>query len=209
MVDASAPGGFDFLGYHCERGLKWPRDQSLKELKERVREKTSRLEGRRLSQIGTDVNRSLRGWHGYFQHSQANLFTAVDGYVRRQLRSLRKSGEAIPDKDWVRRIGAGPMNGLYQFPMITGGCADGRLLSPSLSSIRWRRGCPEGGRGGALEGSYRLSSGVGITNLNTGLGSPVNRQARMPDPHLRGSGFQPDGSGGIPAARSSPLDREH
>ena len=88
MVDASAPGGFDFLGYHCERGLKWPRDQSLKELKERGREKTSRLEGRRLSQIGTDVNRSLRGWDGYFQHSQANVFTAVDGYVRRRLRSL-------------------------------------------------------------------------------------------------------------------------
>ena len=36
----------------------------------------------------TDVNRTLRGWYGYFQHSKANVFVAVDGYVRRRLRSL-------------------------------------------------------------------------------------------------------------------------
>ena len=62
VVDASAPGGFDFLGYHFERGMKWPRKQSLEKLKERVRAKTSRLDGRSLSAIVTDVNRSLRGW---------------------------------------------------------------------------------------------------------------------------------------------------
>ena len=88
VVDASAPGGFDFLGYHFERGLRWPRKQSLEQLQERVRAKTARLDGRSLSEIVTDVNRSLRGWYGYFQHRQANPFTAVDGYVRRRLRSL-------------------------------------------------------------------------------------------------------------------------
>src|SRR6185295_13930406 len=88
VVDARAPGGFDFLGYHFEGGMKWPREKSLKKLKERVREKTSRLEGRSLSQIVTDVNRSLRGWYEYFQHSKANVFTNVDGYVRRRLRSM-------------------------------------------------------------------------------------------------------------------------
>ncbi len=62
VVDASVPGGFDFLGYHFERGMKWPRQKSLMKLKERVRAKTSRLEGRSLSEIITDVNRSLRGW---------------------------------------------------------------------------------------------------------------------------------------------------
>jgi RNA-directed DNA polymerase len=64
VVDASAPGGFDFLGYHFERGMKWPRQKSLMKLKERVRAKTSRLDGRSLSQIVTDVNRTLRGWYG-------------------------------------------------------------------------------------------------------------------------------------------------
>ena len=42
VVDASAPGGFDFLGYHFERGLKWPRTKSLKKLKERVRARKPR-----------------------------------------------------------------------------------------------------------------------------------------------------------------------
>ena len=88
VVDASAPGGFDFLGYHFERGMKWPRQKSLMKLKERVRAKTSRLDGRSLSEIVTDVNRTLRGWYGYFQHSKANVFASVDGYVRRRLRSL-------------------------------------------------------------------------------------------------------------------------
>jgi RNA-directed DNA polymerase len=88
VVDARAPGGFDFLGYHFERGQRWPRPKSLEKLRERVRAKTSRLDGRSLDEIVTDVNRSLRGWYQYFQHSQANTFTAVDGYVRRRLRSL-------------------------------------------------------------------------------------------------------------------------
>ena len=88
VVDARAPGGFDFLGYHFARGLRWPRKKSLEKLRERVRAKTSRLDGRSLSDIVADVNRSLRGWHQYFQHSKANTFTAVDGYVRRRLRSL-------------------------------------------------------------------------------------------------------------------------
>jgi RNA-directed DNA polymerase len=88
IVNAAQPGGFDFLGYHFERGMKWPREKSLKKLKERVREKTPRLDGRSLKDIITDVNRTLRGWYGYFQHSKANVFPKVDGYVRRRLRSL-------------------------------------------------------------------------------------------------------------------------
>ena len=88
VVNANAPGGFDFLGYHFERGLRWPRQKSLEKLRERVRAKTSRLEGRSLNEIVTDVNVSLRGWHQYFQHSQANVFASVDGSVRRRLRSL-------------------------------------------------------------------------------------------------------------------------
>lgn len=88
IVDASVAGGFDFLGYHFERGMKWPRKKSLEKLKERIRQKTSRLDGRSLKEIVIDVNRSLRGWYQYFQHSKANVFTTVDGYVRRRLRSV-------------------------------------------------------------------------------------------------------------------------
>jgi RNA-directed DNA polymerase len=88
IVNASLPGGFDFLGYHFERGMKWPREKSLAKLKDRVREKTSRLDGRSLKVIITDVNRTLQGWFGYFQHSKANTFDHVDGFVRRRLRSV-------------------------------------------------------------------------------------------------------------------------
>ena len=88
VVNASAPGGFDFLGYHFERGMKWPRKKSLKKLRERVSEQTARTDGRSLEAIVSGVNRTLRGWYGYFQHSKGNVFASVDGYVRRRLRSL-------------------------------------------------------------------------------------------------------------------------
>ena len=88
IVNAAQPGGFDFLGYHFERGLKWPRAKSLKKLKDRLREKTPRLDGRSFKDIIAGVNRTLRGWYGYFQHSQSNVFPPVDGFVRRRLRSL-------------------------------------------------------------------------------------------------------------------------
>jgi RNA-directed DNA polymerase len=88
VVDATQRGGFDFLGYHFERGMKWPRKKSLAKLKARLRAKTARLRGRSLEVIVADVNRTLRGWYGYFQHSKANVFTNVDGFVRRRLRSL-------------------------------------------------------------------------------------------------------------------------
>ncbi len=95
VVDASQRGGFDFLGYHFERGMRWPRRKSLAKLKERLRAKTSRLDGRTLGVILQDVNQTLRGWYAYFQHSKANVFETVDGFVRRRLRSLlqwRKDG---------------------------------------------------------------------------------------------------------------------
>ena len=88
VVDATQPGGFDFLGYHFERGMKWPRQKSLLKLKDRLRAKTSRLDGRSLDEIVPDLNRTLRGWYNYFQQSQANVFESVDGYVRHRLRSL-------------------------------------------------------------------------------------------------------------------------
>jgi len=88
VVDASQPGGFDFLGYHFERGQRWPRKKSLLKLRERVRAKTARIDGRSLKVIIADVNRTLRGWYAYFQHSKGRTFGDVDGFVRRRIRSL-------------------------------------------------------------------------------------------------------------------------
>ena len=88
LVDASQAGGFDFLGYHFERGMKWPRKKSMDKLKDTIREKTRRTDGRSLKAICEDLNRTLRGWFGYFKHSKANVFESVDGYTRGRLRSI-------------------------------------------------------------------------------------------------------------------------
>jgi RNA-directed DNA polymerase len=37
VVNAAQPGGFYFLGYHFERGMKWPRQKGLMKLKPRLR----------------------------------------------------------------------------------------------------------------------------------------------------------------------------
>ena len=51
IVDASAPGGFDFLGYHFERGKRWPRTKSLKQFKDTIRSKTRRTHGQSFAAI--------------------------------------------------------------------------------------------------------------------------------------------------------------
>src|SRR2546427_2027023 len=48
IVSATERGGFDFLGYHFERGMKWPRKKSLKKFKDTIRIKTKRTNGHSL-----------------------------------------------------------------------------------------------------------------------------------------------------------------
>ncbi|MBF0528891.1 MAG: group II intron reverse transcriptase/maturase [Deltaproteobacteria bacterium] len=94
IVDASKPGGFDFLGYHFERGYKWPRDKSLKKFKDSIRAKTKRTNGHSLAAIISDVNRTLIGWFEYFKHSVKYTFQWLDQWIRMRLRSIlrRRSG---------------------------------------------------------------------------------------------------------------------
>lgn len=88
IVDASAPGGFDFLGYHFEGGTRWPRSKSLQHLKDTIRAKTKRTRGQSLSAIISDVNRTLIGWFAYFKHSHPKTFGPLDGWIRMRLRSI-------------------------------------------------------------------------------------------------------------------------
>jgi RNA-directed DNA polymerase len=87
LVDLQRPDGFDFLGYHCTRDRRWPRAKSLMKLKDAVRQKTRRSHGHSLAVIIDDVNRTVRGWFGYFQHSQRS-FVPLDGWIRMRLRSI-------------------------------------------------------------------------------------------------------------------------
>ncbi len=88
IVDCSQAGGFDFLGYHFERGLRWPREKSLAKFKEAIRQKTKRTRSGSMPQIIEQTNRTLRGWINYFKHSIANIFPDLDGWVRGRLRTI-------------------------------------------------------------------------------------------------------------------------
>lgn len=90
IVDASQRGGFDFLGYHFERGHRWPRQKSRDKFREAIRQKTRRRNPQPMSQIITEVNRTLRGWFEDFQHSIANIFEKEDRWVRQRLRTIQR-----------------------------------------------------------------------------------------------------------------------
>jgi RNA-directed DNA polymerase len=81
--------GFDFLGYTFQ-GLKhWPRKKSIDKLKDTIRVKTRRTSGKHMQCIIADVNRSLRGWFVYFQHSSYRpVFRDLDQWIRTRLRSI-------------------------------------------------------------------------------------------------------------------------
>ncbi len=88
IADASQKG-FDFLGYHFERGKRWPRDKSIKKFKDAIRTKTPRLHGQSLRVVIANVNRTMWGWFEYFKHtSNVAVFRNLDGWLRRRLRRL-------------------------------------------------------------------------------------------------------------------------
>jgi RNA-directed DNA polymerase len=60
----------------------------LEKLKETIRTKTKRTNGRCLPAIITDLNRTLKGWFGYFKHSRHWVFKDLDGWIRMRLRSI-------------------------------------------------------------------------------------------------------------------------
>jgi RNA-directed DNA polymerase len=99
IVDATQKGGFDFLGYHFERGMRWPRRKSLDKLKETIRQKTPRTNGKSMEQIIREVNVTLRGWFGYFKHSQKSAFKDLDSWIRGRLRAILRKRHHL--KGWV------------------------------------------------------------------------------------------------------------
>jgi RNA-directed DNA polymerase len=102
LVDSSTES-FDFLGYRFDRGIRLVRPKSLAKLKEAVRVKTKRTDGRSLACIIADVNRTLRGWFGYFRRCHATVFSGLDGWIRRRLRSLLRKRQG---RQGISRHGA-------------------------------------------------------------------------------------------------------
>jgi RNA-directed DNA polymerase len=88
IVDATQRGGFDFLGYHFERGTRWPSKRSTRQLRDALRAKTGRQTGGSLEAIIAGLNPIVRGWFGYFKHSHWTAFPSLDSWIRMRLRSI-------------------------------------------------------------------------------------------------------------------------
>jgi RNA-directed DNA polymerase len=110
IVD-SRTESFDFLGYTFKGRQHWPREKSLRKLKETLRQKTRRTSGDSLLFVVKDLNQTLRGWFGYFQHSsRRKVFAVLDGWIRGRLRGilrkrlgLRGRGRGRDSNRWPNR----------------------------------------------------------------------------------------------------------
>lgn len=110
-IVAVAEGHFDFLGYRFGRDQRGPRPKSLAKVKDAIRAKTGRSEGRSLLRVIDDVNRTLRGWFEYFKHSRRRTFQRLDGWIRMRLRSIlrrrqkrRGCGRGADHQRWPNRF---------------------------------------------------------------------------------------------------------
>jgi RNA-directed DNA polymerase len=93
--------GFDFLGYHFQatkkgRMTRWPREKSLMKLKDNIRAKTRRSNGNSLECVILDLNRTLKGWYGYFKHCCRQTFRQLDVWVRTRLRNILRNRRKRP-----------------------------------------------------------------------------------------------------------------
>ncbi len=134
IVDATQRGGFEFLGYHFERGMKWPRAKSLEKFKTTVRHHTRRHNRNSLSMILSQLNRSLTGWFQYFQHSHKTTFPLLDSWIRMRLRSIlrcrqgrRGGGRGFDHYRWTNAFFAG--QGLFSL------CAAHASVRQSLCKV--------------------------------------------------------------------------
>lgn len=103
VVNYGKGEGFDFLGWHFERSYKWPREKSVEKLRTTIREKTPRTSGQSLPVIIASLNRTLRGWYGYFQGSVKTALIRQDQFVRRRLRALLRKRAKRPGSGRTRK----------------------------------------------------------------------------------------------------------
>jgi RNA-directed DNA polymerase len=84
--------GFDFLGWHYHGQKRWPRKKSVDTLRRKMRALTRRTRAGSLQSICAELAPIQRGWFNFFRSGNVQpLFGALDGWLRRRLRSvLRK-----------------------------------------------------------------------------------------------------------------------
>jgi RNA-directed DNA polymerase len=88
IVD-SRTESFDFLGYTFQGREHWPRKKAVQKMRDTIRAKTVRQNGRSIQCVIVDVNKTVRGWFTYFKHgTKPRLYRDQDGWIRMRLRSI-------------------------------------------------------------------------------------------------------------------------
>jgi RNA-directed DNA polymerase len=88
LVSVEAGEGFEFLGWHYERGYKWPREKSIQKFKDAIRKKTKRNNGRSLWEITRSIRSVIVGWGRYFSGGSRRVPERLDRWIRKRLRSI-------------------------------------------------------------------------------------------------------------------------
>jgi RNA-directed DNA polymerase len=84
VVDMNqADSHFDFLGYRFKRSrrgrlCRLVRPKSLRKLRETIKPKTRRNNGKSMEAIVADLNRTLKGWFAYFKHVHPSELGEID-----------------------------------------------------------------------------------------------------------------------------------
>jgi RNA-directed DNA polymerase len=96
VVDMTEAGShFDFLGYRFQRSRrgelrKLVRPKSLRKLRDTIKSRTRRTNGKSMEAIVADLNRTLQGWYVYFKHAKGKVMEDIDGWIRGRLRSIER-----------------------------------------------------------------------------------------------------------------------
>ncbi|HSS50624.1 MAG TPA: reverse transcriptase domain-containing protein, partial [Thermoanaerobaculia bacterium] len=95
IVAAVPRGGFDFLGYHFERGYRWPSRKSLRKFQDKIRARTKRSNGHSLQRTISELVPIQRGWFEYFKHSHWPTFKDLDSWIRMRFRSMLRHRQGL------------------------------------------------------------------------------------------------------------------
>lgn len=143
-----------FLGYRLLRGGKLGlAPQSLKRLKDKVRQITKRNRGRSMSVVIQELNQVLPGWVRYFRHAAMKTHVqGLDEWIRRKLRCYRL-------KQWKKTKAIG--EGLMEL-----GVPPERAWALAISSKGWWHLSRTGTLSEALKGTWFESQGfVNLSRL--------------------------------------------
>lgn len=100
--------GFDFLGYRFQQTRakkirRWAGRKANNKLRDRVRQLTRRTNGHSMETIIALLNPILRGWFGYFKHSNASSLRTMDSWIRSRLRSILRGRQGRRGRSRGRR----------------------------------------------------------------------------------------------------------